>query len=753
MPFDVKCPGCQKVYAAEARMIGKKIRCRQCSNVFAVELPDDVAAGPSSADSTIASAKNQSAAGMKAAGNSTAGVTAVAAPPRKKPAVPRTLPAVPAKVGVRPSVPQPFPTSDVLEAWLPLGLGVVAAIWIPAETFSDNKSGVGWVPVLRIFAFIMLYLGVIVPLTLLAVKWNFAKIKKALPPAPLQRVATTFALPATLAYVFWLIGGGFGGFFTGVILGLALVAVVYWLLFRLEPQETANSYAIAGGTFFGSALLSALLLMGASSVLNHLMIASHYSGPLRESPLGEHFAWIDPAKASQNDSPDKSKMDSNAPVVDSGPMTPPPPGATDGTSLAPAVPDGTMPVGPANTTVVGPQPPSTTPKIDDPDGDPALQSPLFGGPKLDSDPFVTSIQDSKLPWVKWVFRPADEGVYEQDITPLTPSPFTGLIRLSGISGKQIECCRLAPVYRGQGSIALDDSSDTAAAGRFALAPDGSVMLRLVNAETQKVEIVPFRGPGTSIALTPPDGKAPAGTAAYAPELLGALPGHRMLVRWSKAEQTVLQVYDYQEAGGTPKASIKLGQSDLPEVYAVSADGNWFGAVEQEAERSFLTLYSLAAPAQAPVLLPVSETTDKAQRACSGIAFSPDGRVVAALLESGKDGVVRSWTIANEKRCAEGACKVPSADEMIGQTRGRSLDWVTNGNWLVHGRMILDATTGSVFGMLTGEVVSGQQMADDHTAYLSYLGTDGHQHLAVVRFNPSLLKASASPAGAAESSAR
>lgn len=187
-------------------------------------------------------------------------------------------------------------------------------------------------------------------------------------------------------------------------------------------------------------------------------------------------------------------------------------------------------------------------------------------------------------------------------------------------------------------------------------------------------------------------------------------------------------------------SLKLGQSDWPNVIAVSADGNRFAIAEREAERTFITVRSLTDATSPPMLFPASEPQQRGRQDCTGIAFSPDGTKIAALMEQKTDGLIHSWLIAGERPLADGACKVPSADEMLGQLKGRAFDWVTDGKWLVHGRSMVDAGTGTVFGTLTDQVVTAQQMADDHTAYLNYLGGDGHPHIAVIKFNPSALNA-------------
>jgi hypothetical protein len=382
---------------------------------------------------------------------------------------------------------------------------------------------------------------------------------------------------------------------------------------------------------------------------------------------------------------------------------------------------------------------------DDNEADPAIQSGLFGlnGAATDGDPFVKAIQDAKLPWVKWVYRPSDQGIYEQSLTPLTASPVVALFRLPGIGGRTIECCRLTPTYRGLGALPLgDEGADaTAIAGRFAVTEDGSTLLRLTNSASPKVEVLPFRGPGTSVSLTCPAEFAKSADAALAtPELLGALPGRRFLIRWTSGDQSILQVCDSHATAGKPLVSLKLGQSDWPNVIGVSADGNWFAIAEREAERTFITVRSLTSAATPPVLFPASESQQKARQDCAGIAFSPDGTKIAALMEQGTDGQIRSWLIAGERHLADSSCKVPSADEMLGQLKGRSFDWVTDGKWLVHGRSMIDAGTGTAFGTLTDQVVTAQQMADDHTAYLSYLGSDGHPHVAIVKFNPAALNA-------------
>jgi hypothetical protein len=735
MGFEIACPGCGKSYAADPKMVGKRIRCRQCAQVFSVQPPEG-ASSSSTVGREVSSAKSSAAP---------ARVTLATAAVASRPAVQRTAP--PRQVAqrpapladpfaIRPSEPQPFPASLALEAWIPLGLCAIAAAWVTIETFSDNHSGAGWTPIVRILAFAAVYFLLAVPLTVLATKKTMARLRRAMPPSPVFRTIATFILPATLAYIFSMLSGGVG-FVIGSLVGLAVVSIVFWLLFRLEPEETANAYAIVGGTYFGAAVVGALLLVLIAMLLNRMMVASNSGSDLHENPLGPQFAWVLPAPPV-------------APGRETTPSNPVTPSSDSIVATVQPSPSTGQPVPPAHAEAgqpgSGSMPGQDAPKTpEENDADPTIQSGLFGltGGAAEGDPLIKGIQDAKLPWVKWAYRPSDQGIYEQSLSPLTPSPIVALFRLPGIGGRTIECCRLTPTYRGLGALPLGDEGldATATSGRYAIADDGSALLRLTNSAAPKVEILPFRGPGGSVSLSVPAEFAKSSDALPAtPELLGALPGRRFLVRWTSADQSSLQVYDFQSSLGKPRLSMKLGQSDWPNVFGVSPDGNLIAIAEREAEQSYIVVRSTASAATPPMLFATSDGSDKTRRECTGIAFSPDGSKLAALTEHGTDGQVHSWLVAGERHLADGACKVPSADEMLGQLKGRSFDWVTEGKWLVHGRAVLDAATGSAFGTLTDQVVTAQQMADDHTAYLSYLGTDGHPHIAVVKFNPAALNA-------------
>ena len=755
MAFEVRCPECHKLYAAEWGLVGKRIRCRKCANVFPVGPPREAASYVPAAPA-VASVGESTLAFEESGSTSTGAATSIVVEKADDTGFGAASVHYESKPNLRPSRPQRFPGSDVLEAWLPLGLGLVAAVWSVSETFADNRTGRPWVSMVRLAVVVAIYFLLVVPLTQLAVRHALGKLRRAMPPSPKGRVAVTFALPATLGYVFWLVSGGIPGLVMGLILGLALMAAVFWLLFRVSAQEAAGAYAEAGGAFVASLAVGAALLVGANSMLNHVMVNNKSVATWRESPLGSALAWdLPPAEAAVV----RAKTKSHAHTADEATQRPtpvessaPPPTVLTSSSHEPLP---SHPVVPVPTTepviAVAPShapesPAAPTAYLNDSDADPGLNSALFGN-SADNDPFVTSIQDAKLPFVQRVFRPADEGIFERSVGPLTASPYVGLVRVAGIDGKQLESCLLTSYYHGLGGwpLAAEASDSSAFTGRIALTPDGLHLLRLLKPEAPVVQVTPLRGTGgRQIALQVPKGfgvsASPRTRGAITPELLGALPAHRFLVRWSGGNETVLQVYSIESPDSNPAVTVHLQQALAPGVYAVDEDGNSFATATGEPDSAVLAVCSLNDPARKPVFLAVPNVADLSQWRWAGIGFSPDGTKVAALLERETEGIVRSWKAEGAQPCGGALCKVPSADEMLGLVHGRVFDWISDDAWLVHGRTVLSAAAGNILGTLTDNIVTAQQVAGRRTIYLSYYAEDNHERVAVVRFDLNKLHA-------------
>src|SRR5690348_9180829 len=115
MAFQIRCPACSKLYAAEERMVGKKMRCKACGSVFAIEAPTQE---PSLSAASIAGLDSHHVSASDLTGTRRAEPVP---PPMPAPSQDDDAPLAEEKPFLKPSVPQDFPGALVVEAWLPLG--------------------------------------------------------------------------------------------------------------------------------------------------------------------------------------------------------------------------------------------------------------------------------------------------------------------------------------------------------------------------------------------------------------------------------------------------------------------------------------------------------------------------------------------------------------------------------------------------------------------------------------------------------
>jgi len=241
MAQEVACPNCSKRYAARPEMIGKRVRCRQCATVFPILLDqtadgaaETVAAPPAPDFFAQASAESQFENALGGdEGTSTR----------------------------RPNTRLKFPLARELDKYLPIAMVGVGAIWMTAQTFRVPDAGPIWTGLMRLAIVFGLYIFAIVPGAMYGIRKIADHLKYELPPMPVWRAAAVFALPMTLGYVFWIVSGASGMFIVGCLIGLLFSSAAFWLLFRLELQEIAPSYAAATGGFVGSVLAGVLVML------------------------------------------------------------------------------------------------------------------------------------------------------------------------------------------------------------------------------------------------------------------------------------------------------------------------------------------------------------------------------------------------------------------------------------------------------------------------------------------------------------
>ena len=721
-------------------MVGKKIRCRNCNNVFVVEAPA-ARASPVAAMREMDDQQNQEVAHQLDSSNMTGTRKAmtVPAPPETDPYEFKDL-----RPRLRPSLPQQFPGSIVLEAWLPLALTLVAIVWSTAVSFGENESEKGWVPLVRIGTALLLYLLLIAPVTFALIKKNFRDFHRLLPPSPRFRTIATFSMPACFGYVFWIVGGKYAtatSLITGIILGLVFMAAVFWLLMRLDPQEAATAYAWAAGAFVVTVGISVGIVMGANALLNQWMITGH-AASFRESPLGAALSWAQPepekAKVRHIELPMASQGTDDQtpePIAASQPATNTAVVNKDAGAVKNIVPE-SMPSPPDAAAM--PKPKETG-------------SAVFISP--DKGPFEIKIEDEKLPWVKRV-TPVGVSSFDATISPLAASPFIGLLvndnglklKLGQVTDSFSE--GIAPISLG--SVGLPDQKNRCE--NYALNAEGTLCVHLNEYQLEIFLLGDSNGQRDTMAL-----QSPPSTGGWVkPSLLGIVDNSSIFVRWSgpNAKLQYVQKYAYNPKETTKPVLIE-DASAMPDAAAISAyvgKDMWFASMVQIKAKSFIRLYDIMRTVVnrrgSQSMLPVAQfrgvpwpSSDfvASQFENAQIAFSPDGKQFACLLEQGNSGTLIWWINSPNIGAPHKSVKfnVPTIAELGGH-RGRDLQWLGPDFMVVHGQTFINSRNGHVASLPVAGSITGEQVVNDHTLLLTYTGPDGHSHLDVVELDTSAL---------------
>jgi hypothetical protein len=279
-------------------------------------------------------------------------------------------------------------------------------------------------------------------------------------------------------------------------------------------------------------------------------------------------------------------------------------------------------------------------------------------------------------------------------------------------------------------------------GHYAISPDGAEMLRLTSFPSQVLEVDAFerdvrqqRLPLESISRI----------KLESPELVGALPGKRALLSWKKDQTDWIELWDYGTKRKLCRTQV-VPHNHKAGTVAVDPAGQWVAVAARDllAGKPEIALYHVGAPGRDLTVpsraLKVEALDAQWQVDPAQIAFSADGKKVAALFEHDMEGFIVSWNVEDGKEATEVECPVRIAAALAAAGReGRVFDWLGNRIWLVHGGMLLNAATGVPLATLTEELVTGQQVVNDHTVYLNFPGTGGRSRIALVKFDLDQLK--------------
>lgn len=749
MAISTQCNQCGKRYNAGEHMAGKRVRCKQCGNIFALPAAsgEDEVLGDLSALAGLEP-------GGTAVGEASPVVTRDEAAGRSRMERPAEDPgefglASPDGRGApRRNLPFHFPFADVVDQWLPLLLAVGGAAWVAIQAIHADKSGSGWGGYLGAVALVGLFAGVVVPITMIGIKTAANTLNYELPQNARLRLAGVFALPFVLACVFWLIAGDMAGLMSGLIVGMILAVPAMWLLLRLRRDEMPLSFAFAGGAFVVSAVIAGLLLAGMNLLLFNVMLASKASDKLVASPFGPGLSW--PKAAAPEAVPVPKRT---APAAVPGPVTPPETTVV-GTTTAPSD-DGATPntAPPAGTIAIAPAPTPGNPAPVPP------SPPEVVKPAVPTPPDVVGGTPAELPTSPFgkVYRVASDFV--EVIRPLAPSPWVAVVKRQGIDGDVVQRWSLTQADAADQSPLKSDGEAKFAnpfgeVFNYQMSPNGDTFVRILTRPIS-LQALSFSGQEPF--------RIDLSNSQTTAEVVGFSTAENFLVHYeSKNNQYWLDIY-----AADPRKTAALYHVNLPSPVNVGGnlvirpDGKAMAALVRFPRGVQWDFYAL------PVMNRLRFIPAAAWQEVAGSAFSSDGKRIVSLLRDGASEMLVSWPsnaasvdelnqkakkFTYESGIVPGREPLPAAaDRRLGaglvhaparfNGSERVIDWLGDGAWLVYGEAVISAEGGDLRDkILSGVSGPKQQWVIDATTCLIAYEANGVKELVVIKLDKDKLPA-------------
>ena len=764
----VQCSRCSTLFNTTGRVAGRRVRCRNCRAI--IQVPKTGAAGARSEDEVVDGEQLERLDSIDFAPADPLDLSVNcggAAPAVMRSSTQVFAPdpdAIFAQASTefeygRSAAAYNFPYSREIDRWLPVAMFGAAMLWLAHQAvLADNGLPV-WAGLIRLAVLLVGLFGVVVPVTYIALVNTARNAKYRLPPAPFWRVTAVVAVPYATAAAMWLIDGGLSNLIIGCLVGLLLSLPALWLLLRLDPQDGPSTLTVAAGSFLGSSLLVAGLVLGINAVAVGTMRRANSPSDLAVSPLGPGLTWVSKTEVAGNNKPPKKVIAAAvspgvkggaAPTTQSAPRTResaiPPTGVSDPASTTQPVvasPGGTPPVStpPVATTdpttsqpvvpvVVQPQP--TTPPVPEPievaSVDPV---PPDGSPTSPTDPAAPIELPAVVKSATFPLRG-----YEQFAFPLTPGPWIGAVRKSANGGDDEVQRWDAASWKPQGHAAFASGGGGGSAdGAYHVSPDGAHVSRVAKFPNLQIQTWSFVDQKLlpSIRLDPRQG---------APTVLGYA-GNDQVVVHVKKEKPTLEVWNVR----TGRWSRRVSVSDFdptPSNFAISDDGRVFAAVTntQSGGEGMIEVYGLNPRERASAKIPIKQLDWSGSVKVAGITISPDRGRVAVLFVQGGQGLFVCWNLTKpdaepiEHLYPGGLADAVGSD--ASNFKGSALHFVDDARgWLMYGTAVYDTRTGRPLGTLGLTGVRRQWVRGDQCYLVQQ--KDGTATLAVVTLDAAKLR--------------
>ena len=343
--------------------------------------------------------------------------------------------------------------------------------------------------------------------------------------------------------------------------------------------------------------------------------------------------------------------------------------------------------------------------------------------------FVALFNAQKSPFVASVTPIPLQGQISAVVAPLSPSPWAAVVRNNADTQDTVELWDLGA---GQKKAEASFTHEAGAQQDYAISPDGEYLARIVQFPKLGVRVwsaktaADLRG----VVLNESLGK---------PTLAGFLNGEKFAIIWDRGTDEGLEIWDAASGQRARQVPFQPYHRTINNGLT-SPDGREFACTSAHIPRGspqvdFYNLYGVAGMRRWHEIADVDAADVDAP---AGMAFSPDGKKMAALFAKQGAGFIICWRVADARPLGEYEVAVPAA----GGAMGRGLDWVHNGAaWLVMGNTLIDPSSGKALGQLNAPPGARQWSMGGDGIALTY-EEDGKTGIVVVKLNGSKFAAAA-----------
>lgn len=753
--ISIQCVHCHKRYNAPATMAGKKVKCKHCGKVFAIPLDAGAGEAEGGLSAVGAEAHDMGAPIAPSSGSRTGGALPAARDTSNKLGAAKSRMERNANAteiefaddrraySLRPSVSYAFPGADVIEQIAPPIMIILGLGWLGLVAYQSNNTNAAWVGAVRAVAYVGLSLGLAFPLGYWAIKRASLVDRFMLPPKPGMRTLACMSLGFAFALILWVYGMTVGMLVAGTFVGMIVALGTTWFLFRLQPRELGNALGGVGAALVGSVVIAYLALFGVHTVFAVAMAKSG-TNTLDKSPMGPTFAWDVPVV---DDKPKKKKV---VAIVPTQPTTEPAEQITLNTtqptttapSSQPTAAQGTTeqgksgdpgtpkPVDAANAIAMAPggEKPvvTTTPKPEGPDGTPvnvppsatAVESPLVAK----ATPIAAMLGGSQV------------------FFPPTGANAVGVLRKTTTGDEQVE------FYAGHPLAKVEAQPDPFVAEKkvsqnYVLSPNGETMARLTSFPLTGLQLV-STATGKEVKTIPLEGEGAQ------PFLIGYGGGNdAVVIMWQKGGmQNAIEVVNTKATGSmTRLTAFQIEGCDVTASNPlINPEGQKLAIATQANGEGVINVYDLMSrdpkrrPRQLKVALPKWVPP-------AGMAWGPNG-MLAAYFEIEGNGVLYHFQTSSPLTPLHAhvfrggrALLPPQAQGAPAGTTGfvgRTLEFVSQNEWLVFGRQLIDVETGKSLGELGLNDPREQRVVDKDNLLIVSMAPNGTERLVHVELKPS-----------------